>query len=222
MEQFDDELYIKESINIMDDSFTWYVPDNKDEYIKALVDETSGNPHLHIYKYASSVKVLAKHKARNDVLYMLPNKECAIVHLAKIDKNETKNDNDLHFVFFSNCRSAFNYIERQYRTEFLGEKEFSLAPKDKLQIFILLVQILTFFIVPHKIRGVLMVVFGVILYALILIDWKANGFNLFRDWRLDHSKVIPLLRYQIVYIIMITLFAVIGIAMAIMSKVMFG
>lgn len=221
MEQFDEELYVKESINIMDDTFTWYVPDNKEELVQALVEETSGNPHLHIYKYASSVKVLARHKTRNDVLFMLPNKECAIVHLTK-SFNETGNDNDLHFVFFSNCRSAFNYIERQYRTEFLGEKEFSLAPKDKLQICILFAQIISFFAVSPGRRGIVMIIFGIIMYLLILTDWKANGFNLFRDWKLDHSKVIPLLKYQIVYIIAVTLFLIAGIIMTVMTKVMFG
>ena len=51
----------------------------------------------------------------------------------------------------------------------------------------------------------------IILYAMILFDWKENGFNIIRDRKLDHVKVIPLLRYQIAYISIITIMILIGI-----------
>ncbi len=211
--------FVSDYFDQMDDSFTWYVPENKDELINALIKETGGNPHLHIHKYASSVDVLAKHKTKNDVLYMLPNKECALVHLTYGSKSNEKVNGDLHFVFFSNCQSAVKYIERQYRTEYLGEKEFILAPKDKFEILLFLVQILLFFILPGDARETAMIISGIIMYILILYDWKVNGFNLFRDRKLDHSKVIPLLKYQIAYFFIMTLFIVAGIILAVLNSV---
>lgn len=220
MEQNEEVQFAIDYFNQMDESFTWYVPEKTDEWIDALIKETGSNPHLHIHKYASSVDVLAKHKTKNEVLYLLPNKECALVHLTGGKKNNSKEDGDLHFIFFSNCHSAIKYIERQYRTEYLGEKEFILAPKDKFEIFLFLLQILLFFVLPEKSRGTGMIIFGVIMYILILYDWKVNGFNLFRDRKLDHSKVIPLLRYQIAYIFIMTLFIVAGIILAILNSAM--
>ncbi len=220
MGQFDEAQFVSDYFNQMDDSFTWYIPENKDELIKALIKETGSNPHLHIHKYASSVDVLAKHKEKNDVLYMLPNKECALVHLTGCDKKKIQQDGDLHFIFFSNCQSAVKYIERQYRTECLGEKEFILAPKDKFEIFLFLLQILLFFVLPGDTRGTAMIISGVIMYILIVYDWKVNGFNIFRDRKLDHSKVIPLLRYQIVYIFIMTIFIALGIVLVVLNSIM--
>ena len=64
-----------------------------------------------------------------------------------------------------------------------------------------------------------MIISGVILYVMILCDWKASGFNLFRDRMLYHSKVIPLLRYQIAYVSVITCFMVIGAIIYVISGV---
>ena len=71
------------------------------------------------------------------------------------------------------------------------------------------------FLAIPKIRNIVAVVLGIILYILILVDWKESGFNLFRDRKLDHVRVIPLLRYQIAYISIITVMLIIGIPLAV-------
>jgi hypothetical protein len=101
--------------------------------------------------------------------------------------------------------------------EFLGENEFVLSSKDKTEIVLFVLQFLFAIVVPSHLRGIVVVIFGIILYAMILIDWKENGFNLIRDRKLEHIKVIPLLRYQIAYIAIITLFLIIGIPLSIVS-----
>ncbi len=200
-----------------DDTFNWFIPEEKEVYKEQMIKEINGNPHLYIHKYASSSVVLAKHKKRNDILFTLPNKEYAIVHLTYGDKSP---GNELHFMFFSTCNSALKYIERQYRTECLGEKEFKLSQKDKMEILIFLLQLILFFILPKEIKGVSMIISGFILYVMILCDWKSSGFNMIRDRKLYHTKVIPLLRYQIAYVSAMTVFIAIGTIIYIVTGVM--
>ncbi|MBE6842612.1 MAG: hypothetical protein E7510_07250 [Ruminococcus sp.] len=213
---YEDTEMVSQYFDQYDETFNWFVPEEKDVYKEQLIKETNGNPHLYIHKYATSAVVLAKHKQRNDVLFGLPNGEYALVHLTYGDKSA---GNELHFIFFSTCNSALKYIEKQYKTECLGEKAFKLGSKDKTEIFIFLLQLLLFFIVPKEAKGFTMIISGVILYVMILCDWKSSGFNLFRDRKLYHSKVIPLLRYQIAYVSVITCFMVIGAIIYVISGV---
>ena len=106
------------------------------------------------------------------------------------------------------------FILKQYRIEYLGEKEFVLSQRDKSEIILFLLQFVLFLALP-KIRSIVSVVLGIILYALILVDWKESGFNLIRDRKLDHIKVIPLLKYQIAYISIITVMLIIGIPLTV-------
>lgn len=208
--------FIQNCFSTYDETFTWYIPDEaeKASVKEQLIRETSDNPHLHIKKYnKDSIIPLARHKERNDILFLLPGGECAIAHL--VFENSASED-ELHFVFFSSCQSALKYILKQYRTEFLGEKEFVLSSKDKTEIFLFALQFIMFLIFPSSMRGGIAVVFGIILYAMILFDWKESGFNLIRDRKLDHIKVIPLLRYQIAYISIITVMMLIGIPLTVL------
>lgn len=203
--------FIQESFNSYDDTFTWIIPDDDEKILlkDQLAKETYDNPHLHIKKYdPDKILTLARHKERNDILFLLPDGKCTIAHLIFENRND---EETLHFVFFSNCRSAMKYILKQYRTEYLGEKEVVLSSKDKTEIILFAVQFLLFLFLPKSLRGGVSVVFGIILYAMILFDWKENGFNIIRDRKLDHVKVIPLLRYQIAYISIITIMILIGI-----------
>ncbi|MGN0582525.1 MAG: hypothetical protein ACI4KB_07460, partial [Oscillospiraceae bacterium] len=201
--------FIQESFDSYDDTFTWYIPDEDEKILlkDQLARETYDNPHLHIKKYdADKILTLAKHKEKNDVLFLLPDGHCTIAHLSM----DNKTDDSLHFVFFSNCCSAMKYILKQYRTEYLGEKEFVLSSKDKTEIVLFAVQFILFLIMPKSVRGIVSVILGIILYIMILLDWKESGFNIIRDRKLDHVKVIPLLRYQIAYISIITIMLLIG------------
>ncbi len=215
MEELD---FIRNSFNSYDDTFTWYIPDEseKAEIMEELARETYDNPHLHINKYEmKDIIPAARHRERDDILFLMPGGECAIAHLLygrKADENE-----DLHFVFFSSSSSAMKYIMKQYRTEYFGEKEFILSAKDKVEIVLFALQFILFLVLPGSIRGTAAVVFGIILYAMILLDWKDSGFNLIRDRKLDHVKVIPLLRYQIAYILSISVMIVIGLILAVMT-----
>lgn len=211
---YEDVDMISDCFSQYDETFNWFVPEEKEIYKKQLIEETNGNPHLYIHKYATSATVLAKHKNRNDILFGLPNNEYALVHLTYGDKSV---GNELHFIFFSTCNSALKYIEKQYKTECLGEKDFKLTSKDKTEILIFLLQLILFFIVPKEAKGFTMIISGIILYIMILYDWKSSGFNLFRDRKLYHSKVIPLLRYQITYVLVITCFMIIGVIVYIIS-----
>ena len=215
---YEETEFVKEYFKHYDDTFTWYVPDDilSHSLAEELINEVGNNQHLHIHKYLTTLTVLAKHKERNDVLFLLPNKECALVHLSYGTKQTEKDD--LHFVFFNNCEASLKYITKQYKTECLGEKGFVLSAKDKIEIMIFLIQLILFFIVSSGKRGIPMVCIGIILYVMILLDWRSSGFNLFRDKKLYHSKVIPLLRYQIAYILVITALSAIGIAVMILSS----
>lgn len=218
-ETFDDVEFIKNSFEQYDDTFTWYIPgdDEKENILAELKKETADNQHLHINKYKDSAIVLCKHKQRNDVLFLLAGGECVIVHLTYDNSNS---EDKMHFLFFSNVKSSMKYIMKQYRIEFLGEKDFVLTSKDKTEIILFALQFILFWIVPATSRGLFMVVSGIILYAVILNDWKENGFNIIRDRKLEHTKVIPLLKYQIAYIVVMTIFLVIGIALLIITGIM--
>lgn len=215
---YEETEFVKGYFEQYDDTFTWYVPDENlsASLAEELIKEAGDNQHLHIHKYLTTLTVLAKHKERNDVLFLLPNKECALVHLTYGKKQKKKDD--LHFVFFNNCKASLKYITKQYKTEFLGEKGFVLSVKDKIEILIFLIQLFLFFTVSSDKRGIPMVCIGIILYVMILLDWRSSGFNLFRDKKLNHSKVIPLLRYQIAYILVITALSAIGVAIMILSS----
>lgn len=209
--------FIQEYFDSYDETFTWIIPgDNEKINLKnQLVKETRDNPHLHIKKYdADKILTLAKHREKNDVLFLLPDGSCTIAHLSF----DSKSDEDaLHFVFFSNCSSAVKYILKQYRTEYLGEKDIVLSSKDKTEIILFAIQFCLFFFLPKSLKGGVFVVFGIILYAMILFDWKESGFNIIRDRKLDHVKVIPLLRYQIAYISIITVMLLIGIPLSVVT-----
>ncbi len=211
----EDLAFIQDCFDSYDETFTWYMPDETEKaaIMEQLEKETYDNPHMYINKYEKKdIIPAAKHKARNDILFLMPDGTCAIAHLLygkKADENE-----DMHFIFFSSSSSAMKYILKQYRTEYLGEKEFLLSQRDKSEIILFLLQFVLFLAIP-KIRNIVAVVLGIILYILILIDWKESGFNLFRDRKLDHVKVIPLLRYQIAYISIITVMLIIGIPLTV-------
>ena len=210
--------FIKEYFEEYDETFTWRIIDAEEQEIlkNELIKQTSGNPHLHIKKFQmSDIIPAARHKTRNDVLFILPGGECAIIHL--VCDAQDKED-EMHFVFFSSCYSALKYISKQYRTEYLGEKEFVLSSKDKAEISIFALQFILFFTVPYNIRGIITVLFGIILYVMILLDWKNSGFNLIRDRKMEHSKVIPLLRFQVAYVFIISVMLVIGIPLSFISE----
>jgi len=200
-----------------DDTFTWFVPGDEEKALimKELEKETYDNPHLHINKFEKKdIVPVAKHRERNDILFLMPDGVCAIAHL--LYDTKASDEEDLHFVFFSSSQSAMKYILKQYRTECFGEKEFVLSKRDKTEIALFALQFLMFIAFP-RIRGAVAVVLGIVLYALILIDWKESGFNLIRDRKLDHVKVIPLLRYQIAYISIITVMMIIGIPLTVLT-----
>lgn len=218
---FVEREYIKQFIESFDDSFNWYLPDEEEcEIAKAqLLSETGGNPRLHIHKYSSSADVLAKRKDKSDYLFLLPSGECAVVHLTFGDK---RNGNELHFLFFNDSRAAVQYLDKLFRTDYLGEKSFKFSVKDKVEIFIFMIQIILFFLVPSNYKSVATIITGVILYFTILYDWKKNGFNLFRDKSKYLVNVIPLLRYQIAYISVISVFMVVGIVLSLLSGIITG
>ena len=167
----DNNAFIKSCFESYDENFTWYIPDEdeKKSIKEELIKETEKNPHLHINKYqVEEIVPLVKHKVRNDIMFSLPGGECVIAHLVY----ENLNADDLHFVFFSNCQSALKYIHKQYRIEFLGENEFVLSSKDKTEIVLFSLQFLLSFMLPQNLRGIVVVGFGIILYAMILYDWK--------------------------------------------------
>lgn len=213
--------YIRQFIESYDDSFNWYLPDEEEcEAAKAeLLAETGGNPRLHIHKFSSSAEVLAKRKDKSDYLFLLSSGECAVVHLTFGDK---ENGNELHFLFFNESRSAMQYMDKLYRTDYLGEKSFKFSTKDKVEIFIFIIQIMLFFIVPKDYKSLATIITGVVLYFTILYDWKKNGFNLFRDKSKYLVNVIPLLRYQIAYISVISVFMVVGIVLSLLSGIITG
>lgn len=207
--------FIQNCFDSYDETFTWYIPGDEEKAVikEQLIKETADNPHLHIKKYdTDKIIPLAKHKDRNDILFLLPGGECTIAHLVVYDNAA---DEDLHFVFFSSCQSAMKYILKQYRIEYLGEKEFILSSKDKAEILLFLLQLILFLVLPSSIRGEVSVLCGIFLYAMILFDWKESGFNLIRDRKLDHEKVIPLLKYQIAYISILTIMMIIGIPLTV-------
>lgn len=207
--------FIQNCFSTYDETFTWYLPDEaeKSAIMEQLNRETYDNPHLHINKFdKKDIIPVAKHKNRNDILFIMPDGVCAIAHL--MYGNKASDDEDLHFVFFSSSQSAMKYILKQYRTECFGEKEFVLSKRDKTEIALFALQFVLFIIFPG-IRGAVAVVLGIVLYALILVDWKESGFNLIRDRKLDHVKVIPLLKYQIAYILIITVMLLIGIPLTV-------
>lgn len=211
--------FIQNCFNTYDDTFTWYVPDEQEKasIMEELCRETYDNPHLHINKYdKKDIVPAAKRKGRNDILFIMPDGVCAIAHL--LYSNKASEEEDLHFVFFSTPQSAMKYILKQYRTECFGEKEFVLSKRDKAEIAAFALQFILFLVFPG-IRGIVAVVLGIALYAMILYDWKESGFNLFRDYKLDHVKVIPLLRYQIAYISIMTLLFLLGIVLKIMISI---
>lgn len=212
--------FIQKCFDEYDDTFTWYVPPEKEkEAIKSeLIRETENNPHLYINKYSvKDVIVLAKHKGRNDILFFLPGGECLIAHL--VYENSSQND-EMHFVFFSSCKLAVKYIIKQYRIEHFGEKEFVLTQKDRLEIILFILQFVLFLILPKSCKGILMVAIGIILYIMIISDWKANGFNVFRDRKLYRSKVMPFLKYQFVYITIMTMIIILGVAILTISEIL--
>lgn len=209
--------FIHNCIKSYDDTFTWYIPDEaeKKSIMDELKKETYDNPHLHINKFEKDdIIPAARHRERNDFLFVMPDGTCAIAHL--LFESKATEEEDLHFVFFSTSQSAMKYILKQYRTECFGEKEFLLSKRDKAEIAICALQFAMFIFFP-AIRGAVAVILGIVLYTLILIDWKESGFNLIRDRKLDHVKVIPLLKYQIAYISAITVMLAIGIPLVIIS-----
>ncbi|MBR3023297.1 MAG: hypothetical protein IKH71_02470 [Oscillospiraceae bacterium] len=207
--------FIQNCFDSYDETFTWYIPDETEKaaIMEQLKKETYDNPHLYVSRYnKDEIIPAARHKTKNDILFIMPDGTCAIAHLLYGKKADDKED--LHFIFFSSAQSAMKFILKQYRIEYLGEKEFVLSQRDKSEIILFLLQFVLFLALP-KIRSIVSVVLGIILYALILVDWKESGFNLIRDRKLDHIKVIPLLRYQIAYISIITVMLIIGIPLTV-------
>lgn len=209
--------FIQNCFSTYDETFTWYLPDEteKSAIMEQLGKETYDNPHLHINKFdRKDIVPVAKHKERNDILFIMPDGVCAIAHL--MYDNKANDEEDLHFVFFSSSQSAMKYILKQYRTECCGEKEFVLSRRDKAEIALFVLQFVLFLVLPG-IRGAVSVILGIVLYAFILADWKESGFNLIRDRKLDHVKVIPLLKFQIAYISIITVMLLIGIPVTLLN-----
>lgn len=208
-----DKQMIKHLIESYDETFIWYVPDDEAQLRDRLKQEIGKNEGLHIFKYIDTSAVLAKHKNSDDVIFVLANKECVLVHFPDKDDQADK----IHLVYFSNLSAVLKYMTKRFRMECLGEKPIVLTPRDRSEILIFILELIILFVVPASIRSVPIILAGLALCLLILLDWKENGFNVFRDKKQDHISVLPLLSFQIAYVFLIAAFFIIGLIIFIIS-----
>ncbi|MDO5558664.1 MAG: hypothetical protein Q4F95_03605 [Oscillospiraceae bacterium] len=207
VDYFLDKQMVQHFLESYDETSIWCVPDDEAALKSRLSEAVGKNDSLHIYKYIDTSAVLAKHKEADDVIFVLANKECVMVHFP-----DTKDSNDrIHLVYFSNLNAVLKYMAKRYRMECLGEKEIVLTKRDRSEILIFLLELIMMFVMPASIRPLAMILSGLVLGLIILLDWKENGFNLFRDKKQDHINVLPLLRFQIAYVLLIGIFVIIGI-----------
>ena len=87
--------FIQNCFDSYDETFTWYIPDETEKaaIMEQLKKETYDNPHLYVSRYnKDEIIPAARHKTKNDILFIMPDGTCAIAHLLYGKKADDKED----------------------------------------------------------------------------------------------------------------------------------